>query len=69
MHTVDATEFIDAGVSCVPADREHVGSVKEDPLNQNWILRKPHPPRRGCLLNSRQIRAEAKKAIEEYLLK
>lgn len=66
MHTVDATDFIDAGVSCVPADRVNVGSVKEDPLYQNWILRKPNPPRKGCLLNYRQIRAEAKKAIEDY---
>ena len=66
MHTVDATDFIDAGVSCVPADRVNVGSVKEDPLYQNWILRKPNPPRKGCLLNYRQIRAKAKKAIEDY---
>ncbi len=66
MHTVDATDFIDAGVSCVPADRVNVGSVKEDPLYQNWILRKPNPPKKGGLLNYRQIRAEAKKAIEDY---
>ena len=66
MNTETATSFIDAGVSCVPADRVNVGSVKDDPLYQNWILRKPNPPKKGGLLNYRQIREESRKAIEDY---
>lgn len=66
MDTSSAVDFIDAGVSCVPADRVAVGSVKEDPLYQNWILRKKDPPMRFGLLNYKKIKEEAKKAIADY---
>lgn len=66
MHTDTAVDFIQAGVSCVPADRVNVGSVKEDPLYQNWILRKTNPPRKHGVLNYKKIREEAQKAIDDY---
>ena len=66
MDTSSAVDFIDAGVSCVPADRVAVVSVKEDPLYQNWILRKKDPPMRFGLLNYKKIKEEAKKAIADY---
>lgn len=66
MDTSSAVDFINAGVSCVPADRVNVGSVKDDPLYQNWILRKANPPTRRGLLDYRKIRAEAEQAVADY---
>jgi simple sugar transport system ATP-binding protein len=66
MNTDSAVDFINKGVGCVPADRVEVGMVKDDPLYQNWILRKKNPPTKGGLLNYRKIRQEATQAIDEF---
>lgn len=66
MDTSSAVDFIEENVACVPADRVEVGSVKDDPLYQNWILRKTHPPMKGMILNYKRIRREAEKALREF---
>lgn len=66
MNTNSADDFIEKGVSCVPADRIAVGSVKDDPLYQNWILRKQHPPMKRGLLDYKTIRRESNQAIKDY---
>ena len=66
MDTSSAVPFIEKGVSCVPADRITVGTVKDDPLYQNWILRKMNPPKKWGLLNYRKIKQESRQAIEDY---
>lgn len=66
MDTTSAVDFINQGVSCVPADRIAVGSVKDDPLYQNWVLRKQRPPMKWGLLDYKTIRQEATQAIGDY---
>ena len=66
MDTSSAVDFIKENVACVPADRVEVGSVKDDPLYQNWILRKLHPPMRGKVLNYKRIKRETEDALREY---
>lgn len=66
MNTASATDFIRGNVACVPANRVDVGSVKDDPLYQNWILRKENPPMKGRILDYKQIRKETEEAIEQY---
>lgn len=64
--TSNAREFILRDVSCVPADRVDVGSVKDDPLYQNWILRRKRPPMKGGLLDYREILRQSTEAMEQY---
>lgn len=66
LDTSSAVDFISKGVSCVPADRIEVGSVKNDPLYQNWILRKKNPPKKWRLLNYKKIKQESEQAIRDY---
>ena len=64
--TKNAKDFIDRGVSYVPADRNYVGSVPDFPLYENWILRNRRPPKKGCFLDYRFIRTQAAKAMIDF---
>lgn len=66
MDTSSAVDFINKDVSCVPADRVAVGSVKDDPLYRNWILRRNNPPMKGPFLNYRKIKEDAAQAIADF---
>ncbi|MEA5048856.1 MAG: ABC transporter ATP-binding protein [Eubacteriales bacterium] len=66
MDTSSAVDFIHENVACVPADRLEVGTVKDDPLFQNWILREERPPMKGKILDYKKICCETEEALEEY---
>lgn len=61
-----AKAFIEQKIAYVPADRNHVGSVPDFPLYENWILRDNHPPKRGPFLDYAAIRRETAEAMEQF---
>lgn len=58
--------FIQKKIAYVPADRNHVGSVGDFPLYENWILRNDHPPRRAGFLSYSTIRRETARAMADF---
>lgn len=66
LSTRSAKAFIRKKIAYVPADRNHVGSVPDFPLYENWILRDAQPPKRGPFLDYAAIRRETAKAMEQF---
>ncbi len=64
--TRSAEPFIEQKIAYVPADRNHVGSVPDFPLYENWILRSGRLPKKGILLNYPAIRKEAAAVMADY---
>lgn len=64
--TRSAKPFIEQKIAYVPADRNHVGSVPDFPLYENWALRSSRLPRKGILLNYKAIRKEAAAVMADY---
>ena len=58
--------FIQKKIAYVPADRNHVGSVGDFPLYENWILRNDHPPRLAGFLSYSTIRRETARAMADF---
>ena len=61
-----AASFIQAGVGCVPADRNAVGTVPDFPLYENWLLRNAHYPQRHGLTDLREVQAQASAAMRAF---
>jgi ABC-type uncharacterized transport system ATPase subunit len=64
--THSAKAFIQRKIAYVPADRNHVGSVADFPLYENWILRNDHPPRKHGLLDYGTIRRETAEIMADF---
>ncbi len=58
--------FIQEGIAYVPADRNHVGTVGNFPLFENWILRNTTPPKKHGLLDYKEIRNQITQAMADY---
>jgi len=64
--TITAKDFIDNDIAYVPSDRNEVGTVKDFPIYENWILRSKEPPKKHKLLDYLKIKEQTKKAIDDY---
>ncbi len=64
--TANAHDFILNDICYVPADRNEVGTVKDFPLYENWILRRKHLPKKHGLIDYRTVADETAEAMVEY---
>jgi len=64
----EARRIRDLGVAVIPEDRQHEGLLLERPVSENFLLglqRSPDFSHAG-FLNSKNLRVEAARAVEEY---
>ena len=64
--TYSPRTFVRNRVQYVPADRNHIGTVPDFPLYENWLLRNYDPPRKGAFIDYRKVKEEAAGAIRSY---
>jgi len=64
----DAREIRDLGVAVIPEDRQREGLLLERPVSENFLLGLQRSPAfsQAGLLNSKNVRAAATQALEEY---